>query len=164
MKQSFILTVDVVEGTSAEDVAKSLEKVIKAVDGKQHLDLMNFEPIKMLNPTVTPVAQIKVANSKDFRDPTKYHGVLMEETRTKLFVRTREDREDSEDGWWKLQAELVARAKVGELHGHFNDVPGFRYQYNGGYIDKDGVVQDTFDGKYFRNDSTKNVEIPIEEI
>lgn len=164
MKQTFLVTVSVDDDCSPADAAKDIEFAIAETDGEQHAEHINWEPIRMSNPTVTPVAQIKVANSKDFRDPTKYHGVLMEETRTKLFVRTRGDREDSEDGWWELQAELVARARVGELHSHFNDVPGFRYQYNGGYIDKDGVVQDTFDWKYFQNDSTKNVEIPIEEI
>lgn len=164
MKQTFLVTVSVDDGCSPADGAKDIEFAIAETDGEQHVEHINWEPIRMLNPTVTPVAQIKVANAKDFRDPTKYHVVLMEETRTKLFVRTHEDREDSEDGWWKFQAELVARARVGELHSHFNDVPGFRYQYNGGYIDKDGVIQDTFGWKYFYNDSAKNVEIPIEEI
>lgn len=164
MKQTFLVTVSVGDDCSPADVAKDIEFAIAETDGEQHVEHINWEPIRMLNPTVTPVAQIKVANAKDFRDPTKYHGVLMEETRTKLFVRTHEDRQDSEDGWWKFQAELVARARDGELHSHFNDVPGFRYQYNGGYIDKDGVIQDTLEWKDFPNDSTRGTQIPIEEI
>ena len=167
MEQIFLVRVDVADGTPAADVAESIEKVIESVDGEQHLDLMNFEPIPMLNPKVSPVVQIKVTEPKNFADPTKYHGVLMEETRTKLFVRTHEDMEDPkdiEDDWWKFQTELEEKARSGELHSHFDDAPGFHYQYTGGYIDKDGTIQDTFDWKDFPNDSTREVEIPIEEI
>ena len=167
MKQTFLVSVDVAEGTPTVDVAQSLKKVIEAVDGEQHLDLMNFEPIQMLNPTVTPVAQIKAADPKNFPDPTKYHGVLMEETRTKLFVRTHEDMEDPADiaaDWWKFQCELEAKARAGELHSHFNDVPSFHYQYTGGYIDKNLIICDTFEWKDFPNDSTRGNQIPIEEI
>lgn len=164
MKQTFLVTVSVDDDCSPADVAKDIEFAIAATDGEQHVEHINWEPTKMLNPTATPVAQIKVADSKDFTDPTKYHGVLMEETRTKLFVRTNEDMEDPGDDWWKFREELEAKARSGELHSHFNDAPGFHYQYTGGYIDKDGVIQDTLEWKDFPNDSTRNVEIPIEEI
>ena len=164
MKQTFLVTVSVDDDCSPADVAKDIEFAIAATDGEQHVEHINWEPIQMLNPTATPVAQIKVADSKDFTDPTKYHGVLMEETRTKLFVRTHEDMEDPGDDWWKFQEELEAKARSGELHSHFNDAPGFHYQYTGGYIDKDGVIQDTLEWKDFPNDSTRGTQIPIEEI
>ena len=64
MKQTFLLTVDVADDTPSADVAQSIERVIESTDGGQHLELMNFEPIPMLNPTVTPVAKIEVADPK----------------------------------------------------------------------------------------------------
>lgn len=164
MKQTFLVTVSVDDDCSPADVAKDIELAIATTDGEQHAEHVNWEPIPMFEPKVKPVAQIKVTDPKNFPDPTKYHGVLMEETRTKLFVRTHEDMEDPGEDWWKFQEELEAKARTGELHSHFNDVPGFHYQYTGGYIDEDGVSQDTFEWKDFPNDSTSGIQIPIEEV
>ena len=167
MKQTFLVTVSVDDDCSPADVAKDIELAIAATDGEQHAEHVNWEPIPMFEPKVKPVAQIKVADPKNFTDPTKYHGVLMEETRTKLFVRTYEDLEDPADieaDWWKFQCELEAKARAGELHSHFNDAPGFHYQYTGGYIDKNLIICDTFEWKDFPNDSTRGNQIPIEEI
>lgn len=96
----------------------------------------------------------------DPKNSTKYHAVLMKEVRTKLFVRTYENLEDSADieaDWWKFQHELEERARAGELHSHFDDAPSV---YTGGKIDTHCNIPDIF----CPNDLTRCNQIPIEEI
>ncbi len=132
MKQTFLVRVDVADGTTPSDVAESIEKIIEASDGEQHLDLMNFEPIPMTDPKVTPVKPVVMTGtkvtSKDL-DNLDDAMLIVEQTRQKIFSAKRLP--GDEDGY-KTSEMLLERlsdeARKGELD--FTDAPVVFYQYN----------------------------------
>ena len=170
MKKRFVVDVNVPDDATTEDVANDLKLAIMKTDGEQHLEHMNWEPIPMTDPKVTPVQPVVLTGTKVTSKDLSNTGDVMfivEQTRQKIFSAKRLP--GDEDGYETekvLLERLADEANKGELD--FTDAPVVFYQYNWAELNPEekprNRYNDTADWKEIWPHADMDEELPATRI
>ena len=166
MKIKMMVEVEVDDGTSADVVADDLSKLVRATDGEQHLDTMNWAPTEMRSPVVTPMNIVSLGKPHSLEElkDMPYAALLVEQVRQKVFAVKLRDCDDANDICRQIDDELRNAADNGELD--FTDAPVAFYQtawMNGVERYDGGLVPEVFtEWDEFWDRRKDKQEIPVE--